>query len=313
MTDRRDLSAFARAVEALEPYLKDLVFVGGWAHYLYTLRPEAGPVPFEPLRTEDADVAAPARLARGNEGIPELLTKAGFREHLSSDHTPPISEYVLGDDAGGFYLEFLAPLVGGEVKRGGRPDVTTTVGGVTAQTLRYLDILLTEPWQVTLTRDAGFPVARPGPEPGFVKKHEPPGLPRTASEGERGGSFGRARGLCIGRGDLAAAALGVGFARGAELWRGAGASGGAGRRSGQRERAERGRSRSLRAADARVHAQRVGPAWEDHPACARAPLDPGLAITCKEAAQASERFDARPLVAAGHARARLAARLGAPG
>ncbi|MBK6846005.1 MAG: hypothetical protein IPG96_00160 [Proteobacteria bacterium] len=160
MTDRRDLSAFARAVEALEPYLKDLVFVGGWAHYLYTLRPEAGPVPFEPLRTEDADVAAPARLARGKEGIPELLTKAGFREHLSSDHTPPISEYVLGDDAGGFYLEFLAPLVGGEVKRGGRPDVTTTVGGVTAQTLRYLDILLTEPWQVTLTRDAGFPVAR---------------------------------------------------------------------------------------------------------------------------------------------------------
>jgi hypothetical protein len=160
MTDRRDLSAFARAVEALEPYLKDLVFVGGWAHYLYTLRPEAGPVPFEPLRTEDADVAAPARLARGKEGIPELLTKAGFREHLSSDHTPPISDYVLGDDAGGFYLEFLAPLVGGEVKRGGRPDVTTTVGGVTAQTLRYLDILFAEPWQITLTRDAGFPVAR---------------------------------------------------------------------------------------------------------------------------------------------------------
>jgi hypothetical protein len=160
MTDRRDFTAFARAVEALDPYLKDLVFVGGWAHYLYTLRPEAGPVPFEPLRTEDADVAAPARLAQGKAGIPELLTKAGFREHLSSEHTPPIAEYVLGDDAGGFYVEFLAPLVGGEVKRGGRPDVTTMVGGVTAQTLRYLDILLTEPWQVTLTRDTGFPVAR---------------------------------------------------------------------------------------------------------------------------------------------------------
>jgi hypothetical protein len=175
MTDRRDFAAFARAVEALAPYLKDLVFVGGWAHYLYTLRPEASPVPFEPLRTEDADVAAPARLAQGKEGIPELLTKAGFREHLSSDHSPPIAEYVLGDDAGGFYLEFLAPLVGGEVKRGGRPDVTTTIGGVTAQTLRYLDILLTEPWQVTLTRDAGFPVARqreisiPNPA-GYVQK-----------------------------------------------------------------------------------------------------------------------------------------------
>jgi hypothetical protein len=162
MTDvRRDLASFARAVEALEPYLGHLVFVGGWAHYLYTLRPEASPLPFEPLRTEDADVAAPARLARGKQTIAECLTKAGFQEHLSSDHTPPISEYVLGDEAGGFYLEFLAPLIGGEFKRGGRRDVTTTVGGVTARTLRYVDILLTASWQVTLTRDGGFPVARP--------------------------------------------------------------------------------------------------------------------------------------------------------
>jgi hypothetical protein len=160
MTDHRDLESFSRAVEALEPYLRDLVFVGGWAHYLYTLRPEASPLAFEPLRTEDADVAAPAKLPQGNESIAERLTKAGFQERLSSEHTPPISEYVLGDEETGFYLEFLAPLIGGEVKRGGRRDITTIVGGVTAQTLRYLDILLTSPWQVTLTRAAGFSVAR---------------------------------------------------------------------------------------------------------------------------------------------------------
>jgi len=158
--DRRDLASFAHAVEALKPYLDQLVFVGGWAHFLYTLRPEASPLSFEPLRTEDADVAAPARFSRGTRTIAECLTRAGFREHLSSDHTPPISEYVLGDEAGSFYLEFLAPLVGGEIKRGGRHDVTTMVGGITAQTLRYLDILLASPWQVTLTRDRGFPVAR---------------------------------------------------------------------------------------------------------------------------------------------------------
>jgi hypothetical protein len=160
MNDRRDLESFARAVEALEPYLEDLVFVGGWAHFLYTLRPEASPLPFEPLRTQDADVAAPARLPPGERTIAECLTEAGFREQLLSDHTPPVSEYVLGDEASGFYLEFLAPLVGGETKRGGR-GATTMVGGVTAQTLRYLDILLTAPWQVTLTRDDGFAVARP--------------------------------------------------------------------------------------------------------------------------------------------------------
>jgi hypothetical protein len=158
---QRDLESFTRAVEALEPHLNDLVFVGGWAHYLFTLRREASPLPFEPLRTEDADVAAPTGLARGRQTIAERLTEAGFREHLSSDHIPPISEYVLGDEATGFYLEFLAPLVGGEIKRGGRPDVTTMVGGVTAQKLRHVGILLTAPWQVTLTRDAGFPVTQP--------------------------------------------------------------------------------------------------------------------------------------------------------
>ena len=159
--DRRDLASFTRAVEALAPYFKNLVFVGGWAHFLYTLRPEASPLPFEPLRTEDADVAAPARLPRGRQSIAKCLTDAGFREHLSGDHVPPVSEYVLGDETGGFYLEFLTPLVGGEVKRGGRPDVTAEVGGVTAQKLRHLDILLTAPWQVTLTRHVGFPVSQP--------------------------------------------------------------------------------------------------------------------------------------------------------
>lgn len=39
--------------------------------------------------------------------------------------------------------------------------MTTVVGGVTAQTLRYLDILLTAAWQVAIAPDAGFPVARP--------------------------------------------------------------------------------------------------------------------------------------------------------
>src|SRR5205814_8763037 len=98
MTGDRDLESFSLAVEALEPYLKDLVFVGGWAHYLYTLRPEASPLAFEPLRTEDADVAAPPKLPKGKQSIAERLTKAGFQERLSSEHTPPISEYVLVDE-----------------------------------------------------------------------------------------------------------------------------------------------------------------------------------------------------------------------
>jgi len=158
---RRDMEGFARTVEALGPYLEDLVFVCGWAHYLYTLVPGAAPLLFTPLTTQDADIAAPVRLRVCTKTIAQLLVAAGFEQRLSGDHVPPISEYALGEKESGFYVEFLAPLEGGEVKRGGRPDVTTTVGGVTAQKLRHLDILLMRPWKVTLRGDMGFPVSRP--------------------------------------------------------------------------------------------------------------------------------------------------------
>ncbi len=157
----RDLAAFARTAEALEPYLADLVFVGGWAHFLYTLRPEASPLGFTPLTTRDADVAAPLRLAPREQTIAQRLIAAGFEQRLSGDHVPPVSEYVLGDEETGYYVEFLAPLEGGEVKRGGREDATTSVGGVSAQKLRHLEFLLTAPWRVSISREVGFPVSRP--------------------------------------------------------------------------------------------------------------------------------------------------------
>ena len=157
---RRDLASFARTVEALRPYLGDLVFVGGWAHFLYTVLPEAVPLGFEPLFTEDADIAAPLGLPIRKKPIPELLAAAGFKQHLSGDHQPPIAEYALGEEDSGFYVEFLAPLLGGELKRSGQPDVTTSVGGVSAQKLRHLDVLLIEPLTVKISKPMGFPVSR---------------------------------------------------------------------------------------------------------------------------------------------------------
>lgn len=157
----REFEAFARAVEALAPYLPKLVLVGGWAHYLLTLRPEASALPFEPLLTQDLDVALPPRLPEVEETLAVLLRQAGFREILSGDHSPPISEYVLDDEESGFYLEFLSPLIGGTVKRRGREGATAKISGVTTQMLRHLDILLQSPWSVNLDSGAGFPLERP--------------------------------------------------------------------------------------------------------------------------------------------------------
>ena len=74
---------------------------------------------------------------------------------------PPVSEFAPRDDPSGFYLEFIAPLVGGEVKRGGRVASTVNVGGTTAQLLRYVDLLLILPWKIRLSEEVGFPLAEP--------------------------------------------------------------------------------------------------------------------------------------------------------
>jgi len=102
------------------------------------------------LRTGDVDVALDPRVLERDAGIRERLAASGFREEFLGDDRPPVTHYSLGDEASGFYVEFLSPLLGGDRRRDGSRDVTERIAGVTAQKLRYLDILLVEPWTVTI-------------------------------------------------------------------------------------------------------------------------------------------------------------------
>ena len=158
-----DLEKFSKLVKAIEPWLDQVVVIGGWAHRLYRLHPLAHKVKYAPLMTMDADIAIPAKLPSSDadiaipsklnapkEGIGKLLHHAGFQESLLGDHKPPVSQYRLGAEAGGFYVEFLSPLTGSRYKRGGKPDSTVRVAGVTAQKLRNIDILLLAPWTIKL-------------------------------------------------------------------------------------------------------------------------------------------------------------------
>jgi hypothetical protein len=136
-----DRASFGRLIEAIRPWLGNLVLVGGWAHQLHRLHPNASAPPYEPLRTKDVDLAfaSSARLA-GDIGA--ALKNAHFDEELSGEHVPPIAQYVLGKEDLGFYVEFLAPLTGDGVRRDGAVDATISKAGVTAQKLRHLEILL---------------------------------------------------------------------------------------------------------------------------------------------------------------------------
>ncbi|MBZ5639522.1 MAG: hypothetical protein LAO51_12315 [Acidobacteriia bacterium] len=152
-----DVDPFVRFVEALRPWLSHVAVVGGWAHRLHRVHPLAQPLEYPPLMTRDADIAVPVGAIPSGDDICERLLEAGFEEEFSRGHRPPVTRYQLGGETGGFYAEFLTPLVGSDHKRDGSPDVTIRIGGISAQKLRHLDLLLTAPWSVSLGPSNGFP------------------------------------------------------------------------------------------------------------------------------------------------------------
>jgi len=158
-----DMEAMARLLEALRPWSDRLVFVGGWAHRLHRFHKLAGHVPYLPVMTRDADVAIPDEsLWRGDIG--EALSRANFKEELSTDFRPPVAKYRLGGEAEGFFAEFLAPLRGSRLRRDGSLDATVARAGITAQKLRHVDILLLHPWTVAVGPAVGIPLVD-GAEP----------------------------------------------------------------------------------------------------------------------------------------------------
>jgi hypothetical protein len=153
-----DLEAFGRLVTALRPWLTQVVVVGGWAHRLHRFHPLANPAAHLALRTRDADVAFPLD-AELTGDIQAALRRAGFVQELFGDLVPPATHYRQGEEDAGFYVEFLTPLHGSGVKRRGAPDATVARAGVTAQKMRYLELLLVHPWTVRLGQTQGLPGA----------------------------------------------------------------------------------------------------------------------------------------------------------
>lgn len=74
---------FARVVLALEPYSKDVVFIGGWVHALYLA--EANDTG-RPVFTDDIDISIPRKLLLLNRpSLVELATTVGFDKDEISD------------------------------------------------------------------------------------------------------------------------------------------------------------------------------------------------------------------------------------
>jgi hypothetical protein len=150
-----DEDFLAKALIALESYVHQLVVAGAWAHRLYRYHPLASLSNFEPIMTADADMAGPAGLPKKEQSIPSLLRSAGFRLDFRGDTMIFRPE---GDD--GFYLEFIAPLKGSGHSRSGRSNAMTELAGVSAPKLRFVELLLVEPWILRLSSELGFSTIR---------------------------------------------------------------------------------------------------------------------------------------------------------
>jgi hypothetical protein len=141
---------FGQLVAALEPWLDQVVIVGGLAHKFYRLHPGAQALDYPPLNTLDADVALPASLVVGEQDIRARLVAHGFTEELLGEDRPPATHYHLGGESSGFYVEFLTPLVGGEYGRKHQRKSTMEIAGISSQQLRHIELLLHEPWWIEL-------------------------------------------------------------------------------------------------------------------------------------------------------------------
>jgi hypothetical protein len=130
-------------LRVLRPYLDDIVIAGGWVPYLYA---EHLPPPGETiaLKTRDLDLAVPREVPERDKTIDQLLNDADFACEFRSLGTPPVTVYLATHAGDEVEIEFITTAQGDD------PGVRRVQSGLTAQELRYVDLLLEHTWTLPL-------------------------------------------------------------------------------------------------------------------------------------------------------------------
>jgi hypothetical protein len=124
-----------RVLTLLEPYLGDVVVVGGWVPYLMNLQ-HGRPGGNEPLLTRDIDIAVSRQLKAGGSEIDMILRGSGLEYSYRSLYDPPVVSFVGALGGCEVEIEFLTDEPGADEK------VLDVGGGLRVQTLHYTNILL---------------------------------------------------------------------------------------------------------------------------------------------------------------------------
>jgi hypothetical protein len=131
------------ALRAVEPYLADILLAGGWVPHVYAAlhAPADGPTL---LVTRDVDLAIARHLPARGQNVDALLEAAGFDCEFRSLDSPPVTVFVASrGDSDEVEVEFITTARGSV-------EEAVNVQGVTAQGLRYVELLLENVWAVPL-------------------------------------------------------------------------------------------------------------------------------------------------------------------
>jgi hypothetical protein len=142
-----------RIARAIAPLQRDAVIVGGVAHALLARHSLASPLPFPVVYTEDIDIGASEDLARRlarDSGVVDRLRREGIEERIVGATTPKLR--YCDPLVPAHYAEFVAP------RRGGDLPPPLRFGGVQAERLPSIDVLLHEPWPLDLDPVTGLQV-----------------------------------------------------------------------------------------------------------------------------------------------------------
>ncbi len=138
-----DLTPLIQVLEVVRPYLADIVLVGGWVPIVYE---QCTPIyPTRTVRTADVDFACHSPLGTRGETVDHLLRGAGFQCSLFGGKEVPFCSYVNDRE---LEIEFLTPLRGD-----GTTAVTEIQPGLTAENLRYLDVMLAHIIPIRISED----------------------------------------------------------------------------------------------------------------------------------------------------------------
>lgn len=154
------LRELAECAEAIGPYRDDVVVTGGLVPLLYRFHPDFGRPRQPALLTADLDFTVPETLPlRDDERLRDRLENGGFSVVTSrgARGDVPAKQFFQHhsretESLAPIHGEFLTPLTGSETDREGQPKSPTEVqDGLNAEALRYLDLLLWNPFHFDLS------------------------------------------------------------------------------------------------------------------------------------------------------------------